>query len=185
MSSRTASPLNSHSRIRSGTSRNSDKSALTGPDSAVSRYSARRSQSARWSFRTGLLSSKCCWRTFGRRGISSPNSPKPAFARNTATSGRCTSPGVSTVTWQARRQPAFNSSAESFSRSRLVNRELTPETLTLHFKHVPCPPQGESRGIPASIRATRRFAPTFSFNSLSTGSARTLTLIYYCPLITM
>ena len=54
----TASPLKFHSRRRVDSSRSNGSSVLTGLSTDRSRYSARRFQSARWSFREGLLNSK-------------------------------------------------------------------------------------------------------------------------------
>ena len=76
---------------------------------------------------------------------------------------------------QASRQPDLSSSG---LKARTSRREMGTEPSmmrTLHFLHVPCPPQVESTAMPFQLAASKTVTPGGTRNSLSAGWNRRCT----------
>ena len=79
------------------------------------------------------------------------------------------------VAMQASRQPSANCSAEKARSSRAVMGMLASSTFTLHFLHVPCPPQVESIATPFQSAASKTLTPLGTRTDLPAGSKVRLT----------
>ncbi len=104
--------------------------------------------------------------TAGRRITCRPTPTSAAF-------GRVCSGGTSTVRSScaderhASRQPAFSSSTEN-ARGSTELSGAWPETIrTLHFLHVPWPPQVESMATPFQLAASNTVVPASTRASLT------------------
>ncbi len=139
--------------------------------SRSSSASRTRSRSERWSSIVGSSSTR--WRFWidGRRMTWRPTPASAAFGR-VCSGGTSITSSPCAGARQASRQPSRSSSGVNARGSTDETGSSPSRTRTLHFLHVPCPPQVESIAMPFQLAASNTGVPAGTRTSAPSGSKR-------------
>ena len=133
-----------------------------------------RSKSERWSSIVGSASTRWRFWTAGRRITWRPTPTSAAFGR-VCSGGTSITRSPRAGARHASRQPARSSSALNARGSTLETGTSPSSTRTLHFLHVPWPPQVESIAMPFQLAASNTGVPLGTRTSAPSGSKRSRT----------